>query len=143
LSRVCILDLPNETLSQIFDYLTPRGSGLFSPTNYFDLLSVRGTCRVFRTISSILQVWRADDFNLSHIVRSVLPLDDGRIDVVALEIGVRRLFTTLTEDKLLLETMEQKKDYSVRTIPTLVLFSDVVPAFRTAIKVLDYERYDN
>lgn len=62
---------------------------------------------------------------------------------MVLEIGVRRLFKALTEDKLLLETMEQKKDYSVRTIPTLILFSDVIPAFQTTIKALDYERYDN
>jgi hypothetical protein len=142
--KVHILDFPTEVLSDIFDYLTPRPKTLESfVRDYSDIFAVRRTCRTFRAIGSTLRLWYDDDFDLSDVVRGVLPLDDGRIDVTDLEIGGRQLFACLAKDKVLLETMSRKQHWSFRTVPSLIQHTDTIPNFRTTITDLSYEVYDS
>jgi len=140
--KVPILDFPTEVLSDIFDHLAPGRKDLASFfLDYSDIFAVRGTCRTFRAISSTLRLWYDDDFDLSDVVRGVLPRADGRIDVTDLEIGERRLFACLASDKVLLDTMSRKQHWSFRTVPTLIQYTDTIPNFRTTITKLNYEVY--
>lgn len=138
-----ILDFPTEVLSDIFEHLTPQRTLESFCLDYSDIFAVRGTCRTFRAISSTLRLWYDDDFDLSDVVRGVLPRVDGHIDVTDLEIGGRRLLACLAKDKVLLETMSRKQHCSFRTVPNLIQYSDTIPNFRTTITVLVYEVYKN
>ena len=145
-SKVHILDLPTEILSDIFDKLTPHGKDLIGLNHLPDLLAVRATCRTFRAICNTLRVWHEKHFDLSHIVRTAVAANPPRGGIsarwVAIELGTRKLFQLFKEDKVLLETMARKESWSFRTIPTMVIFADTIPRFRETVKDLDYQGYD-
>jgi len=145
-SKVHILDLPTEVLSEIFDKLTPHGKDLIGLNHLPDLLAVRATCRTFRAIGNTLRVWHEKHFDLAHMVPTAVTANPSRDEIfarlAAIELGTRKLIQVFKEDKVLLETMARKESWGFRTIPTMIIFADTIPRFRETVKDLDYEGYD-